>query len=462
MNSKLDKLGTMDMKKLIITMSLPAMISMIVQALYNVVDSIFVAKISEQALTALSIAFPIQMVIISIFVGLGVGINSFMSRKLGEGNKDTAINAAEHGLVLGLVMWIIIAIASFFLPELFLKLFTDDPVVLDYAIQYTKIIMLFSFGSIFSEVCMNILRASGDMLSSMKVQLTGAIINLILDPLLIFGLLFIPELGVRGAAIATVIGQMLAMLYAFVLVVKNKKVLALNIKKFHYSKVITGGVLSVGIPAMFMSMLGSVMISGVNLILAGFSDTSIAVFGAYFKLQSFIYMPVFGLTQGLMPIIGYNYGAKNKLRVIEAVKYGCFFAGLIMVVGLLIFQLFPEQLLMLFSSTDEMMAIGIDCLRIISIGFAFSGLSVVLGAAFQAFGQAKTSLIIYFTRQIVILLPLVMILSKVIGLKGVWIAFPISEILALLIAVYYSIRVYHDDLKHMNGDKCFSDLVNVV
>lgn len=452
MKDNMYKLGNMDIKKLIIKMSLPAMLSMIVQALYNVVDSIFVAKISEQALTALSIAFPIQLIIVSIFVGLGVGINSFMSRKLGEGNKNDAINTAEHGFAIGIILWIILAICSAFVPEIFSKLFTDDPVVIKYAVQYTRIIMLFSGGSIIAEVCMNILRSTGDMLSSMKIQLLGAIINIVLDPILIFGLLFFPKLNVQGAAIATVIGQISAMLYALKLVFRNNNGLKLNLKKFHYSSNITGEIFKVGIPAMFMQMLGSVMVSGINLILAGFSGTAVAVFGAYFKLQSFIYMPVFGLTQGIMPIIGYNYGAKNKHRVLETVKYGCIFAFAIMLAGTTVFVIFPRQLLMLFNSTPQMDAIGIECLRIISIGFVFSGIVIVLSTFFQAIGKAKASLIISFSRQIIILLPLAFILSKLIGLTGLWIAFPIAEATSLIISGYFAIKVYRENIRNLEGE----------
>ena len=448
----MNKLGNMDMKKLIIRMSLPAMIAMTVQALYNIVDSMFVAKISEQALTALSIAFPIQLIIVSIFVGLGVGINSLMSRKLGEKNKKDAINAAKHGLLIGIIMWIIIAICSIFIPKIFLNIFTNDPIVFEYAVEYTTIVMLFSGANILSEACLNILRATGDMMSSMKIQLLGAITNIILDPILIFGLLFVPELGVKGAAIATVIGQTTAMLYALRLVFRKENGLEFSTKKFYYSKKITGQILKVGIPTMFMEMLGSIMVSGINLILGGFSDTAIAAFGAYFKLQSFIYMPLFGLAQGTMPIIGYNYGAKNERRIIDAVKYSCIISGLIMLVGTATFQIFPRQLLMIFSSTPEMEFIGTYCLRIISIGFIFSGIAIVLSIVFQAFGNAQTSLIIYFARQIVVLLPVAFLLSKLLGLIGVWMAFPIAEIFTLIIAVFYSIKVYKEEIRYFDCD----------
>lgn len=441
-NKNMNKLENMDIRKLILSMSLPAMISMLVQALYNVVDSIFVAKISEKALTALSLAFPIQMIIISIFVGLGIGINSYMSRKFGEGKKDEAINTAEHGLVIGVIVWIFLAIGSFIIPQHFFKLFTEDKIVLNYAIKYTRIVMLFSFGSILTEVCMNILRSSGDMISSMKIQLTGAITNIILDPILIFGFLFIPELGVVGAAIATITGQMCALIFALNLVLKNKNGLVLSMSKFHFSKRITSEIFKVGLPAIFMQLMASIMVTGVNLLLAGFSGTAVAVFGAYFKIQSFIYMPVFGLTMGMMPIVGYNYGAGNMKRVYRTVRYSILYACLIMLFGLLLFQFLPNQLLALFSSTDEMYRIGVTCLRTISIGYVFSGATIVLSTYFQSLGKGSISLIISFARQLILLLPIAFVLSKTMGLPGVWISFPASEIIALLIALIFAFRVY--------------------
>lgn len=441
MKKNMEKFEKMDIWKLIITMSLPAMISMLVQALYNIVDSIFVAKISEKALTALSLAFPIQMVIIAIFVGLGVGVNSYMSRKFGEGKRDEATNTAEHGLIIGLCIWVLLAVGSFIVPQHFFKIFTDDQVVLDYSIQYTRIIMFFSFGSILTEVCMNILRSQGDMISSMKIQLTGAIINIILDPFLIFGLFFFPELGVVGAAIATIIGQLCAMTFALNLVLRNKNGLQLSMSKFHFSSLITKEIFRVGIPAIFMQLMNSVMVTGINIILAGFSGTAVAVFGAYFKIQSFIYMPVFGLTMGMMPIVGYNFGAGNIDRVYKTVKVTILYACMIMLLGLILFQLLPYQLLTLFSSTEEMYRIGIICLRTISIGYIFSGGTIVLSTYFQALGRGSISLVISFARQLILLLPIAIVLSKIIGLPGVWIAFPASEIIAFFIALTFAFNV---------------------
>ncbi|MBT3320268.1 MAG: MATE family efflux transporter [Clostridia bacterium] len=444
-----ERLGTEKISKLIIRMSIPAIIAMIVQALYNVVDSIFVASISEKALTALSLAFPIQMVIISIFIGLGIGLNSVISRRLGEGNKDEAVNTAEHGFLLGLILWALIAVAAIFLPRWFFSLFTDDPVIIDYATQYTTIIMIFSFGRIFAQVCMSIMQATGDMVSSMKIGLTGAISNIILDPILIFGVLFIPALGVKGAAIATVTGQTISMVVAFILMFKNEKGLKLNLRKFHFDGRITKNIFKVGFPAMLMQGLASIMLAGVNFILAGFGATPIAVFGAFFKLQSFIFMPVFGLCQGMMPIVGFNFGAKNKKRVIDAVKFGALISFCIMSFGLIIFQAFPATLLSLFSSSAEMTQIGITAFRIISIGFPIAGVCIVLSVSFQALGDAHLSLIISFARQILVLLPVAFALSLALNEVGVWIAFPIAEVSCLILIILFAIRTYRRKIKHL-------------
>ncbi len=443
------RLGTEKISKLILKMSIPAIISMVVQALYNIVDSIFVASISEEALTALSLAFPIQIVIIAIFIGLGIGLNSVISRRLGEKNKDEAINAAEHGFMLGLILWALIAVAGIFVPRWFFSFFTDDSVIIDYATQYTTIVMIFSFGCIFAQVCMSIIQATGDMVSSMKIQLAGAITNIILDPILIFGVFFIPGLGVKGAAIATVTGQIISMLYAFFLMFKRDRGLKLNLKKFHFKFKITMSILKVGFPSMIVQGLGSVMLGGINLILSGFGPTSIAVFGAYFKVQSLVFMPVFGLCQGIMPIVGYNYGAKNKKRIIDTVKIGGIVAFSIMAVGLIVFLLFPGAMLTLFNSSANMTQIGITAFRILSIGFPVAGVCIVLGTSFQAIGDAHLSMIISFARQIVVLLPVAFFLSRALNEVGVWLAFPIAEFSALIITILFAVRLYRKQIKNL-------------
>lgn len=449
MDKHTQKLGQEKVPKLIIKMAIPAIIAMTVQAFYNIVDSVFVASISEDALTALSLAFPVQIVIIAIFVGLGIGLNSVISRRLGEKNMADAVNAAEHGFLLGFILWALIAVASIFLPKWYFSMFTEKQVIIDYAIEYTTVIMIFSFGRIFAQVCMSIMQATGDMVSSMKIQLSGAIGNLILDPILIFGVWFIPGLGVKGAAIATVAGQILSMLYAFRLMFKSDKGLKLNLRNFHFDLKVTNRILGVGFPAMIMQALGSVMLTGINYVLGGFSETSIAVFGAYFKVQSLIFMPVFGLGQGMMPIVGYNFGAKNRRRIIEAVRFSAIVAFLIMTVGTIIFQFFPGTLLKMFSSTPNMERIGIPAFRILSSVFPIAGVVIMFSVAFQAIGDAYKSMIISFVRQIVVLLPVAFLLSGPLKELGVWLAFPISEGACLIITTIFVIVTYNRKIKNL-------------
>lgn len=452
MNKHIKKLGQEKVPKLIIKMAIPAIISMTVQALYNIVDSVFVASISEDALTALSLAFPVQIVIIAIFVGLGVGLNSVISRRLGEKNMKEAVNAAEHGFLLGFLLWGLIAVASIFLPQWYFSMFTEKQIIIDYAIEYTTVVMLFSFGCIFSQVCMSIMQATGDMVSSMKIQLVGAVTNIILDPILIFGVLFIPGFGVKGAAIATVAGQIISMLYAFRLMFKSDKGLKLNLRNFHFDLKVTSRIMGVGLPAMIMQALGSVMLTGVNYILytlGDYGDTSIAVFGAYFKVQSLIFMPVIGLGQGMMPIVGYNYGAKNKHRIIEAVRFSAIVAFSIMAVGTIIFQLFPGTLLKMFSSTPNMESIGIPAFRILSSVFPIVGVLIMFSISFQAIGDAYKSMTLSFVRQIVVLLPVAFLLSGPLKELGVWISFPIAEGACLILTTVFVIMTYNKKIKNL-------------
>lgn len=441
------KLGETKIPTLIIQMSLPAIVAMLVQALYNVVDSIFVARVSEAALTAVSLAFPIQLIIISIFVGIGVGLSSVISRKLGEKDMDAAANAAEHGFFLGLILWMLIASLALFVPRWFARLFTDTNETLNYTTIYITIIMIGSVGRIFAQVCQSILQATGDMMNSMRIQLVGAVTNMILDPILIFGIVFIPAMSVKGAAIATITGQIVSMVYGLVLVLKNKKGLHINLKGFHYNGDMVKQILVVGGPVALMQGLSSIMIGGLNFILVGFGETAVAVLGAYFKLQSFIFMPVFGLNQGIMPILGYNYGAKNKERMMETLKYGVIGACSIMILGTIVFQVFPTQLLTLFKSSTQMTEMGIMAFRIISTGFIFAAISITVSTAFQAIGDAYVSFINSFVRQIVVILPVAYGLSKVIGAAGVWAAFPISEVATIILTLFFGIRLYNKKIK---------------
>lgn len=445
-NNKDNKMGTMPIPKLMLTMSLPAILSMMVQALYNIVDSIFVSKIGEEALTAVSLAFPIQILIVAMFLGVGTGVNSLISRKIGEKDIDSATNAAEHGFLLSGVLYIIIAIAGILFANNFIKLFTKDIEIINYGTDYIRIIMLFSFGRLFAQAAMSTMQGTGEMVKPMKAQLIGAISNIILDPILIFGLLGFPAMGVIGAATATVIAQIISMIYIVIVLFKGDNYIKLNLKKFKFSGSIIKQIMIVGLPVAVMQGLASIMLTGLNLILASFDETAVAVMGVYFKLQSLVFMPIFGLSQGTMPIIGYNFGAKNKERLMRALKIGISAAVVFMTMGMMVFQIFPVKLLSLFNSTLEMTEIGVVAFRIISLGFPLAAASIMISVSFQGMGDAYISLIVSFIRQIIVLLPVSYILGQIAGLNAVWFGFLISEAVALVIVVYFFRKAYKTKL----------------
>ena len=443
MNEKAFKLGNMRIPKLLITLSLPAMISMLVQATYNIVDSIFVAQVSEEALAAINIAFPLQMIIISIMVGLGIGITSFISRSLGAKKPEEAANAALHGYLIGAVLWIGLIVVALTVPRIFFERATDNQEVIDQGVKYITIIIFMSIGRIFAKVSASILVGNGDMISSVKIQLLGAISNIILDPLLIFGVLFIPGMGIVGAAVATSAAQVISMIYGLYLIfIVNRKALGLKVRLFRINGRIIGLLLIVGLPAMIMQGLSSVMIIYINLILTEFSNTAINVMGVYFKLQSLIFMPIFGLCQGLMPIIGYNFGARNKDRIMEAITFATKVSLAIMLVGLIVFQLIPRQLLWLFNASELMYSLGISAFRTLSLGFLFASFSIIMSTVFIGLGKAYLSLVSSLLRQVVILLPLASYLSNRIGLDGVWRAFPITEVITFGITVLLAVLIH--------------------
>lgn len=453
MNDKAYKLGNMKIPKLLISLALPAMISMLVQATYNIVDSIFVAMISEDALTAVNLAFPLQMIIISVVVGLGIGITSYVSRSIGAKKLDDAKNASLHGYFIGFILWIILIIFALIVPRAFFERATDNQVVIEYGVKYISIIIYLSIGRIFAKVSAAILAGNGDMISSVKIQLVGAITNIIMDPIIIFGVLFIPAMGVVGAAIATSAAQLISMSYGLYLIFKvNKKTLGLRIKLFKINRRIILLLSVVGLPAMIMQGLSSVMIIYMNLILVEFSETAVNVMGVYFKLQSLIFMPVFGLCQGLMPIVGFNYGAKNRDRILEAVKFAVKISLGIIVVGILFFQILPKQLLWLFSASDNMTEIGVVAFRTISLGFLFASFSIVMSTVFIGLGKAYLSLLSSLLRQIAILIPLASYLSKLVGVEGVWRAFPITEVFTFVITVILTIWIYKSTLVKIGND----------
>lgn len=447
-----NKMGTMPIPKLIMTMSLPAIISMMVQALYNFVDSLFVARIGESALKAVSLAFPIQLVLIAAFVGLGIGINSSVSRKLGEGDYKTAVNIAEHGYILAGILYMLVAIIGIFFVDDFFRWFTNDPQVLEAGIKYARIILLFSFGRIFAQAGMSILQGSGEMKKPMTAQLIGAITNIILDPIMIFGLFGFPKLGVTGAAVATVTAQFVSMLYVFYTLFKGKNYIKLDMKNFKFEGKITRNILLVGLPAAIMQGLVAVMLTVLNKTLSGIDQTSVAVLGIYYRLQSLVLMPIFGISQGTMPVIGFNFGAKNKKRITAALKFSGLMALTYMTLGLLVFQVFTNQLLDLFNSSDQMVAIGSVAFKRISLMFPFMAVTIIVSTAFQGMGKAHYSLIVTFLRQIVILLPLASFLGNTYSLDVLWYAFLIAEVIGFVLAMYFYQNVYRKTLYTWQAD----------
>jgi putative MATE family efflux protein len=434
---KENKMGYMPVKKLLFTMSIPMIISMIVQAFYNVVDSIFVAQISENALTAVSLAFPIQNLLLSVAIGVGVGINALMSRSLGEKKFDYANRVAMQGLFLNSVGYILFLIIGIFGTDLYMRSQTNIPEIIDLGNTYVRICCMMSFGVFVQITFERFLLSTGKTLYTMYVQGTGALINIILDPILIFGLLGMPEMGVAGAALATVIGQICAALLAIIINRKLNK--EITLKKSYYIPdwQTIKPILIIGVPSILMASLGSVMTFGMNKILMAFSSTAVAVFGVYFKLQSFFFMPVFGVNNGMVPIVAYNYGAKKKDRMNQTIKLSIITAVCIMLVGLAIFQIIPKQLLLMFDASPDMLEIGIPALRIISLSFIFAGFSVMSSSVCQALGHSMYSLYISIGRQLVVLLPVAYILSQFNNLSLVWWAFPIAEIATLIIGSYF-------------------------
>ena len=452
---KENKMGGMPVKKLIITMSLPMMISMLIQALYNIVDSIFVARINEYALTAVSLAFPFQSLMIAFATGTGVGYNAFLSKSLGEKEYERANNVARHALFLALCTYLGFLILGQVIAAPFFRIQTDIPEIVDYGITYLRIVCFFSFGMFFQMTLERLLQSTGRTFYTMITQTLGAVINLIFDPILIFGLFGFPKLGIAGAAMATIFGQIVAGCLAFYFnMTKNPDI---DIKPSHFlhfrpNLQIIKRIYAVGIPSIIMASIGSVMTFGMNRILMAFTSTATAVFGVYFKLQSFVFMPVFGLNNGMVPIISYNYGARKPDRIKEAIGTGIMFAAIIMIFGTVIFQLFPDKLLKVFSASDNMMAIGIPALRIISISFVFAGISIPIISTCQALGHGMMSLAVSVIRQLVVLLPSAFILSKTLGLNATWVSFILSELSGCALCLYFLLRLVKEEINPLQEE----------
>lgn len=448
-----NKMGVMPVNKLLISMSIPMMISMLVLALYNVVDSIFVAMISEDGLTAVSLAFPVQNLMIAFGTGTAVGVNALLSRSLGAKNTEYANKIANTGLKLAIFTWIGFAVIVGALAGVYFHVQTDNVVIIEHGVAYTRIVSIFSFGLFLQVMAEKLLQATGKTVYSMLTQIIGALINLILDPILIFGLFGFPRLEVAGAAVATVAGQIIASIVAIILNVKKNWEIEIHPSKYRLSFDVVKHIYSIGIPSIIMASIGSVMTFGMNKILMVFSSTATAVFGIYFKLQSFVFMPVFGLNNGMVPIIAYNYGARKPERIVKTIKLSIFYAVSIMLVGLLIMQTMPETLLSMFSASAAMIKIGKVALRTISLSFIFAGFCVVCSSTFQAFGHGVLSLLVSLLRQLFVLLPAAYILSKIGGLDAIWWAFPIAEIASLALSAMFLMHLYRKEIKPLYEKK---------
>lgn len=440
----------MPVNRLLLSMSLPMIISMIVQALYNVVDSIFVSFISENALTAVSMAFPIQNLMISVGAGLGVGINALLSRSLGEKNQEKANQTAVQGIFLVAMSFLLFLMFGVFGSSAFMHSQTDISEILESGTIYLTICSSLSF-AIFGQMTFErLLQSTGRTMYTMITQGTGAVINIILDPILIFGYLGFPKLGVAGAAIATVFGQFVAFLLAVFFNLRKNTDIQISFRGFRPHTRILKEILAVGIPSIIMQAISSVMTFGMNKILFRFSPTAVAVFGAYFKLQSFVFMPVFGLNNGMVPIIAYNYGAGKRDRLIKTIKLSIAYAVGIMLAGLITIQLIPGSLLGMFNASPQMLEIGIPALRIISLSFVFAGYCIITSSVFQALGNGIYSMIVSIVRQIVILLPVAYLFSKTGVLSAVWLAFPIAELASLTLCTMFLLRINKNVIHKIN------------
>ena len=439
-------MGVMPVARLLLAMSVPMMISMLVQALYNIVVSMFVAKLSENALTAVSLAFPVQNLMIAVGTGTGVGINALVSRSLGEKNNEYANCAANNGIYLAIFSFIGFAILCGFFAPVFYRVQTTDMQIRAYGIDYVRVIGIMSFGLFIQLVCEKLLQSTGKTVYSMATQLLGAVINIVLDPIMIFGLFGFPRLEVTGAAIATVTGQIIAAVAGVVVNIRLNKELHISLTKYRISGDVIRNIYSVGFPSIIMASVGSVMTFGMNKILMSFTSTATAVFGVYFKLQSFVFMPVFGLTNGMVPIVAYNYGARKPKRITKAIKLSIIYGVCIMVAGFTVFQLFPGKLLGIFSASEDMLVIGIPALRIVSISFLIAGFGVVASSVFQALGHGFLSLAVSVLRQLVVLLPAAYILAKTGGLHACWWAFPIAEMFSGVICFLFIRYAYKKEV----------------
>ena len=446
-------MGVMPVRRLLITMALPMMISMLVQALYNVVDSIFVAQISESALTAVSLVFPFQNLMISIGVGTAVGVNALLSRSLGEKNFALADQTAENGVFLSLLSYLAVLVLSLTLAQPFMAIQIDDPEIISYGVSYLRLVGGLSVGMFAAIMLERLLQSTGRTFYTLITQGLGAVINIVLDPLMIFGIGPFPEMGVAGAALATVIGQCVGAVLALYYNIRHNPEIHPRLRGFRPNGAVIRRIYAVGVPSILLSSIGSVMTFGMNQILTSFTSTATAVFGIYFKVQSFAFMPIFGLNNGMVPIVSSNLGAQKKKRLVGTVKFAFLLALCIMIAGFLVFQLLPAPILRLFDASDTMLSIGVPALRIISISFLLASGSIISISTLQALGKGVQSMMISFTRQLIVLLPVAWLLSLRGTLESIWWAFPIAEVVTLALSVFLLAHAYRTLVKPMPDEE---------
>lgn len=449
---KENKMGVLPVGKLVFSMSLPMMVSMLVQALYNIVDSLFVSQINQNAFTGVSLAFPLQNLMIAVGVGTGVGVNANLARALGEKKFEKANKFARHGIFLAVCSYLAFLAVALCFTKVYFHAQTDVAATIRYGEQYLYIAGGLSVGSFMQIMNERLLQSTGKTVLSMFTQGLGAVINIVLDPILIFGIGPFPKMGVAGAAVATVVGQICGALFGIYLNVTRNHEININMRGFRPEEKFVKSIYAIGVPSIIMASVTSVMTFLLNLILAGFGalkDTLQSVLGAYFKLQSFIFMPVFGLNNGTVPIISYNYGAGKRTRLVKTIKISALFATSIMLLGLLLMQVFPAQMLEIFKANDEMLRWGVPALRIISVSFIFAGVAIVFSSAFQSLGHPINSMIISIARQLVVLVPAAFLLAKTGNPDMVWWSFPIAEIMSLSASIFFMIKIHREVIRHI-------------
>ncbi|ADL13347.1 MATE family efflux transporter [Acetohalobium arabaticum] len=425
-----DRLGTEEILPLLIKLSVPGIIGMSTQSLYNVIDSIYIGRLSKEALSAVSLAFPVQMILIAIGAGTGVGISSLISRLLGQGREDRASNAAGHVMLITLVYGLVFCLLGILWSDELINIFTDNSTLIAMAVEYIRVIMMGSLAIFFPMIANNILRGAGNTFAPMVMLVIGAVLNIILDPFLIFGIGIFPKLGIQGAAVATILSRLIGGIFIAYILFLQQNQIEFSVKKFEFDFQLIKEIYRVGLPAMAMPLSASVMIAGVNKIIAGYSTLAIAVFGIYFRLQSFVFLPIVGLNQGYMPIVGYNYGHKNPERMKKTIKLGLAVSSVFTTIGFITFQLFPQELIQLFNRSPELLEMGVTALKKLTLAFPIMGPALVASATFQAVGKGVPSLIHSVTRQVFFLFPIMYVLGEIYGLDTLWYALPIAEFIA--------------------------------